>query len=145
MSFGEYIDLETNMADVQNYHIAMSTFYRPITNKVRNMHDIEEYQPSDEKQRRMLKMPLNVVLGASVFFYNLETELIKCTLNYSSQQIAKMKIKTSQVGDNLQSNGDGIIQYTQSQMETLQSSIQSRNLIFFNVLPISRLRNKRTK
>ena len=145
MSFGEYIDLETNIADFDSYHIAMSTFYRPITNKVRNMHDIEEYKPSEEKQRTMLDMPLNVALGATVFFYNLETELLKCILSYSSEQMKKMEVKTSQVEDNSPSNGDGTLQYTQSQMETLQDSIQSRDLTFFNVSPISHLKSKRTK
>ena len=145
MSFGEYIDLETNIADFDSYHIAMSTFYRPITNKVRNMHDIEEYKPSEEKQRIMLDMPLNVALGATVFFYNLETELLKCILSYSKEQMKKMEVKTSQVGDNSPSNGDGTLQYTQSQMETLQSSIQLRDLTFFNVSHISHLKNKRTK
>lgn len=145
MSFGEYIDLETNIADFDSYHIAMGAFYRPITNKVRNMHDIEEYNPSEEKQRVMLDMPLNVALGATVFFYNLETELLRCILSYSKQQMTEMKVKTSQVGDNSPSNGDGILQYTQSQMETLQDSIQSHDLTFFNVLPISHLKSKRTK
>ena len=145
MSFGEYIDLETNIADFDSYHIAMSTFYRPISNKVRNMHDIEEYKPSEEKQRTMLDMPLNVALGATVFFYNLETELLKCILSYSSEQMKKMEFKTSQVEGNSPSNGDGTLQYTQSQMETLQDSIQSRDLTFFNVSPISHLKSKRTK
>ena len=145
MSFGEYIDLETNIADFDSYHIAMSTFYRPITNKVRNMHDIEEYNPSEGKQRTMLDMPLNVALGATVFFYNLETELLKCILSYSSEQMKEMKVKTSQVEDNSPSNGVGTLQYTQSQMETLQDSIQSRDLTFFNVSRISHLKNKRTK
>ena len=145
MSFGEYIDLETNIADFDSYHIAMSTLYRPITNKVRNMHDIEEYKPSEEKQRAMLDMPLNVALGATVFFYNLETELLKCILSYSSEQMKKMEIKTSQVEDNSPSSGDGTLAYTQLQMETLQDSIQSRDLTFFNVSPISHLKSKRTK
>ena len=145
MSFGEYIDLETNIQDFDNYHIAMSTFYRPITNKVRNMHDIEEYKPSEEKQRTMLDMPLNVALGATVFFYNLETELLKCILSYSKQQMKEMKVKTSQHEDNSPSNGDGTLASMQLQMETLQSSIQSRDLTFFNVSPISHLKSKRTK
>ena len=145
MSFGEYIDLETNIQDFDNYHIAMSTFYRPITNKVRNMHDIEEYKPSEEKQRTMLDMPLNVALGATVFFYNLETELLRCILSYSKQQMKKMEIKTFQHEDNSPSNGDGTLASMQLQMETLQSSIQSRDLTFFNVSPISHLKSKRTK
>jgi len=145
MSFGEYIDLETNIQNFDTYHIAMSAFYRPITNKVRNMHDIEEYKPSEEKQRAMLDMPLNVALGATVFFYNLESELLKCILSYSRQQMKKMKVKTSQAEDNSPALGDGTLAYMQSQMETLQSSIQSRDLTFFNVLPISHLKSKRTK
>ena len=145
MSFGEYIDLETNIQDFDNYHIAMSAFYRPIKNKVKHMHSIEDYEPSEEKQRTMLDMPLDVAIGATVFFYNLETELLKCSLSYSRQQMKKMRIKTSQVEDSSQSNGDGILQSMQSQMATLQNSIQSRDLTFFNVSPISHLKSKRTK
>jgi len=145
MSFGEYIDLETNIQNFDTYHIAMSAFYRPITNKVLNMHDIEEYKPTEEKQRAMLNMPLNVALGATVFFYSLESELLKCILSYSRQQMKKMKVKTSQVEDNSPALGDGTLAYMQSQMATLQSSIQSRDLTFFNVSPISHLKSKRTK
>ena len=145
MSFGEYIDLETNLATFDNYHVAMSAFYRPIKNKVKHMHSLEDYEPSEEKQRTMLDMPLDVAIGATVFFYNLETELLRCSLSYSREQVKKMKVQTSQAGDNSPSSGDGILASMQSQMETLQSSIQSRDLTFFNVSPISHLKSKRTK
>ena len=145
MSFGEYIDLETNLATFDNYHVAMSAFYRPIKNKVKHMHSLEDYEPSEEKQRTMLDMPLDVAIGATVFFYNLETELLRCSLSYSREQVKKMKVQTSRVGDSSPSSGDGTLQYMQSQMETLQSSIQSRDLTFFNVSPISHLKSKRTK
>ena len=144
LSFGEYIDLETNLAKWENYHIALSVLYRPITNKVSNMHDIEEYNPNEQKQNLMKLAPLDVAIGATLFFWTLERDLQKAILNYSRIQMKKMK-KTSQQGGNLDALGDGTIQSTLSQMETLLNSNRSQDLTFFNVSPISHTKSKKQK
>ena len=145
LSFGEYIDLETNLAKWEDYHIALSVLYRPITNKVLNMHDIEEYNPNEQKQNLMKLAPLDVAIGATLFFWNLERDLQKAILNYSRKQMKKMKNKTSQQEDNSVSNGVGIIQSTLSQVETLLNSSKSQGLTFFNVSPISLTKSKKQK
>ena len=145
LSFGEYIDLETNLAKWEDYHIALSVLYRPITNKISNMHDIEEYNPSEQKQSLMKLAPLDVAIGATLFFWTLERELQKAILTYSRTQMKKMKNKTSQVGDNLGALGDGIIQSTLSQVETLLNSNRSQDSTFFNVSPISHTKSKKQK
>ncbi len=145
LSFGEYIDLETNLAKWEDYHIALSVLYRPITNKVLNMHDIEEYNPSEQKQNLMKLIPLDVAIGATLFFWTLERDLQRAILTYSRKQMKKMKDKTSQVEDNSVGVGDGIIQSTLSQVETLLKSNRSQNLTFFNVSPISLTKSKKQK
>lgn len=145
LTFGEYIDLETSLAEWDSYHTAMSVLYRPIKDSYKNMYSIEEYDPSEQKQMAMKDMPLSVVLGATVFFYHLERDLLSHTLASSQSLIQKMKTKTSQVGEHSQNSGDGIQAYTRLLQETSQSLEQSRNSTFLNVSPISRSRNRKKK
>ena len=108
------------------------------------MHDIEEYNPNEQKQNLMKLAPLDVAIGATLFFWTLERDLQKAILNYSRRQMKKMK-KTSQQGDNSVSNGDGTIQSTLSQVETLLNSSRSQGLTFFNVSLISLTKSKKQK
>ena len=145
LSFGEYIDLETNLAKWEDYHIALSVLYRPITNKVSNMHDIEEYNPNEQKQNLMKLAPLDVAIGATLFFWTLERDLQRAILTYSRRQMKKTKSKTSQVEDSSDALGGGIIQSTLSQVEMLLNSNRSQDLTFFNVSPISLTKSKKQK
>ena len=47
MTFGEYIDLESNISSVETFHKAMAVMYRPITKKVKDRHEIFEYTGTD--------------------------------------------------------------------------------------------------
>ena len=66
MTFGEYVDLDTTIADWENIHKAMGVLYRPITTKRKNQYLIEAYESFDKYE--MKQMPLNIVLGSLVFF-----------------------------------------------------------------------------
>ena len=68
MSFGEYIDLESNITNVQTFHKAMAVMYRPITKRIKDKYEIFEYKGSDEFSDIMKFAPLDVVMGATVFF-----------------------------------------------------------------------------
>ena len=66
----------------------------------------------------MKNMPLDVVLGALVFFWNLKSELLKHILNYlQNQQDVKLP---QHLTASLQS-GDGFNLFTDSVMETLET------------------------
>ena len=66
MSFGEYIDLDTYMADWQNMHKAMSVLFRPIKYKKKEQYLIEDYESAENYDLK--NMSLDIVFGALVFF-----------------------------------------------------------------------------
>lgn len=105
MSTGEYMDLDTYITDWDTMHNAMAVLYRPITNKMGNKYQIEEYKGSITYADVMRHAPLDVVLGAMVFFYNLGNDLLKSTVNYleGNQEVQNILTK-----HNLENVGDGI-------------------------------------
>ena len=131
ISFGEYIDLESNIIDVQSFHKAMAVMYRPITSQKGDKYTIEKYNGTANYADLMKYAPLDVVLPASVFFWSLGNELLTATLSYLEKQMTK-KAKTILAKQlNLESNGDGINQYINSLKETLQSlkELQERDFL----------------
>lgn len=107
ISLGEYIDLDKNFNDWDNMHKTMSILYRPIKIKKGSRYQIEEYNGTDEAVK-MKEMPLDVVFGALVFFYNLEKELLKITLSYLQKEAGESM--TSLQKRVLDQSGDGISQ-----------------------------------
>lgn len=105
MSTGEYMDLDTYITDWDTMHNAMAVLYRPITNKMGNKYQIEEYKGSITYAEVMRHAPLDVVLGAMVFFYNLGNDLLKSTINYLEKNQEVQDILTKH---NLENVGDGI-------------------------------------
>lgn len=78
----------------------------------------------------MKHAPLDVVLGAVVFFYHLGNELLKSTLNYlpENQQIMDIAKK-----HNLGKDGDGIALSMLSLKEMLDDLMKFQNFQFINV------------
>jgi len=104
ITLGEYIDLDTYLSDWPNMHKAMNVLYRPITNKKQHRYLIEDYKKNDYSD--LLKtMPLNIALGSLVFFWNLNSELLKIILNYLNQETSKMSMEQRQI---LEESGGGI-------------------------------------
>lgn len=104
MTLGEYIDLDENFIDWDTMHKAMAVLYRPVSFKKGNRYQIEDYNGL-EGAEIMKQMPLNIVMGCMFFFYNLNNELLKTTLNYLSQEIPK-QLTTEQL-QTLEKSGDG--------------------------------------
>ena len=118
MSFGEYVDLDTYISDNDNLHRAMNVLYRPIEMKQGNRYIIKEYDPNTFEDAK--QFPLDAVLGAVVFFYNLGKDLSKVILNSLSKQ-----------------NEDNLAQYLISQpngvgtivsMDSLRGILQGLNI-----------------
>ena len=105
MSTGEYMDLDTYITEWDTMHNAMAVLYRPITNKLGNKYQIEEYKGSVTYADVMRHAPLDVVLGAMVFFYTLGNDLLKSTINYLEGNQELQNILTKH---NLENAGDGI-------------------------------------
>lgn len=107
MSFGEYIDLETNIGEWDNMHKAMAVMFRPITNTKGDKYDIEPYEGTATYSEVMQYAPLDVVMGAMVFFYNLSNELLMATLHSLEMEGVKM---ATQKKNSLTKDGVGINQ-----------------------------------
>jgi hypothetical protein len=130
ISFGEYTDLDTYISDWDNMHKAMAVLYRPIKKEGLNgSYEIEKYNGSVTYSDVMKHAPLNVVLGANVFFYNLGNELLNSTMNYLESQKEVMNILQEV---NLQPDGDGIVQSMLSLKETLQDLMPPPNYRLYN-------------
>lgn len=115
ITLGEYTDLDNYISDWDNMHKAMAVLYRPITKKVLNNYLIKEYNGSHEYSELMKSMPLDVVLSATVFFFNLLAELLKYTANYleTDKEFQDLLKK-----HNSELNGDGILAITHLLKET---------------------------
>jgi hypothetical protein len=146
MTFGEYIDLESNISNVETFHKAMAVMYRPITKKVKDRYEIFEYKGTDEFSEVMKYAPLNVVLGATVFFSTLGSDLVQHTLTSLETEIKKNpKIMTLAKERNLINDGDGTIQSMRFLRETLQSLMKLPDWELESVLPISLTKDKNEK
>ena len=118
MTLGEYVDLDENFTDWDSMHKAMAVLFRPVTIKKGDRYQIEDYDGL-EKAEQMKKMPLDVVMGAMVFFYRLNNELLKTTLNFLEQEVGKEM--TTQQLQHLEKNGVGI----KASMELLKEMLPS--------------------
>ncbi len=123
MTLGEYIDLDTYLGDWDNMNKAMNVLYRPITQKNKNKYSIEEYKESDNSNL-LNDMPLDVVMGSLVFFWNLNNELLQTTLRYLNKEAKKMNMEQRLV---LEENGVGYPLYTVSHKKMLPDLTMLQN------------------
>ncbi len=114
LTLGEYIDVDTYIADWENMEKTMNVLYRPIENKLKDRYSIKEYNV--DTSENLLAMPMDAVLSSIFFLWNLGIDLSKTILNYSEMG-EEMNLTHQQI---LAENGDGISQYTHSLMEILQ-------------------------
>ena len=113
MSFGEYIDLDTYIGDMDNIHRAMGVLYRPIKLKDKQKYLIEDYK--GEESEKMKNMPMDAVLSSIIFFYNLGMDLSKAMLNFLNEE--EMDLVQQQI---LEESGDGINRFSDSLKEILE-------------------------
>jgi hypothetical protein len=89
ITYGENKDLTTYLNDFDNMNKAMAVMYRPIIHEQRGKYLIEDYEGSSRYSEVMKQAPLSVVLGATVFFYNLTNGLLKAIPNYLEEDLQK--------------------------------------------------------
>ena len=118
MSFGEYVDLDTFIGDNDNLHRAVNVLYRPIEHRQGNRYTIKEYDPNNSEIAK--DMPLDAVLGAVVFFYNLGKDLSLVMLN----SLDKKNEQTLAEYLTSQPNGGGTI----ASMDYLTEMLQNLNI-----------------
>jgi hypothetical protein len=130
ITLGEFVDLESYIGDWQQMHKAMAILYRPITFRKNDFYLIEDYEGSDKYSEIMKDAPVNVALGAIVFFYRLGNALSDYLIHSLTQWMKEDK----DLRDHLEQNGDGISQYTQSLKEISQNLKTLQNYRLPNVL-----------
>ena len=109
ISFGEYVDLEHHFQNWSTYHKAMAVMFRPIKEKHGDKYTIVDYEPNEDMQELMKFAPLDVAISASVFFWNLGSELLSLTMNYLQNEVTKMTHSlNTQKEANLHDAGTGI-------------------------------------
>ena len=101
MSFGEYIDLDSYLSDMQQLHKTVGVLYRPIVKEKGDLYEIEPYKGTDG----YADFPLDVALGATLFFYRLSNKLLRDTPT-SSQEGVKKSISLPPL--TLAGSGDGM-------------------------------------
>ncbi len=116
ITYGENKDVTSYINEWGNMHKAMAVLFRPIKQKQGHKYLIEEYEGSHKYSEVMKQMPLSVVLGAMVFFYNLTNELLNYIPNYLEKEVAKEQT----IGQISQENGEAIQNYIHLLKETLQ-------------------------
>lgn len=123
MSFGEFIDLETNFSDWQNAHKTMSVLFRPIIQSKKEFYLIDDYAGTRRYSDVMLDMPVNVAMGAMVFFYRLGSKLPLLTMDYLQRTLKKEGVP-QRLKPILGENGDGIKVYTRYLKEMSEESMR---------------------
>ena len=131
MTFGEYVDLENFISDWDSMHKAMAVLYRPIKYNNNGKYLIEDYDGSDRYWEVMKDAPVNVSLGAMVFFYRLGKKLCKYTMDSLLLQQSQKQDSTQE--KDLERNGDGINQFMLSLEKTYQELVKSQRFHYTNV------------
>lgn len=106
---GEFIDLENYLGDVETLHQAMAVLFRPIKSKVKDLYTIQEYESSYQYAEVMKYMPLDIALGAMVFFWTLHKDCVNALADYIQNEVEQ----SEQAKQVLERNGVGISQFTQ--------------------------------
>ena len=102
MSFGEYIDLDSYLSDMQQLHKTVGVLYRPIVKEKGDLYEIEPYKGTDG----YADFPLDVALGATLFFYRLSNKLLRDTPT-SSEGVVKKSISLPPLTS--VESGDGMV------------------------------------
>jgi len=132
ISLGEFTDLDNYFGKMDKLHNAMAVLYRPIIDKFRDKYSIQDYNGSITYCDVMKSMPMDVVFGAMVFFYNLSNELLISSLNYLEEN---PQVKALIDKHNSELSGDGIHLSMLSLKLMLEDLMKFQN---FNLLQHSR-------
>jgi hypothetical protein len=124
ISFGEYIDAEKYLSDWSTMNNAMAVLYRPVVKRKDEKYTIEDYQTSATYAEVMKAMPLNVALGAQVFFWNLKRDLLLATMDYLAEELTEIPQEIIAQHLSLPKDGGGINQYINSLKEMLEDLTQ---------------------
>ena len=127
ITYGENKDVTSNINDWQKMNRAMAVLYRPITLSKGGKYLIEDYKGTRLTSEVMLQMPLSVVMGSMVFFWDLTNDCLNSIPNYIEKQMQAMS------KSNLEKNGEAIKKYTHLLRETLKDLTTLQHFPYTNV------------
>lgn len=127
LTLGEYIDLDTFIGDWDNMEKAMNVLYRPVIVKLKEKYSIEDY--NIDTSNDVLDMPMDAVMSAIFFLWNLGLELSQVMMNSLEQE--ETTALTQYL--NSQKSGVGINQFMDSLKETSQNLTRLRLKTYSNV------------
>ena len=118
MSLGEYIDLDTHIGNWDKILIAMNVLFRPIDKKIGEKYTIKEYDITTKE--KLKEMPIDIVLGAVFFLYNLGMDLSRTMIIYLEEH----QKDTSAHRQILQTNMDGIKHFSQDSLKVILDDLK---------------------
>lgn len=132
ITFGEYIDLDSYITPQEEGQVLheeafkfMATLYRPITEEVKGLYQIEPYNDSSDSWRVFKEhCKADVYLGAVSFFLTLKQDLLIALKRYL--QVASQEIQAKQAQD-LAVIGDGLEALTAWLKEMSLNTTQSQH------------------
>jgi hypothetical protein len=119
ITYGENKDLMQYLGDWKTMHLAMSVLFRPITQTLRSTYSIEKYKGTKEHRDVMQHMPLDIVLGAQLFFYSLTEDLLRAIPNYL-ERVVRNSSKEQMQDQSIKQTGEAMMKYSASLRETLE-------------------------
>ena len=128
ITFGENLDLNNYLGDWGQMHKAMSVLYRPVTSRLKDRYLIEEYESSRKYSEMMKQIPVQVTIGAMLFFYRLMNDLLNCFQKYLNQVATQPEVNKV-----LQNNGETMRNYIKSVKATSEDLKQLLNINFLRV------------
>jgi len=88
----EFVDFSLYpVNEIENLHKLMAILFRPIVKEDnKGNYIITDYRGTEDFAEVMKQMPMSIVDGALVFFYNLAKELQVSTQKYFNQELARV-------------------------------------------------------
>jgi hypothetical protein len=128
MTYGEFVDLDSWLTDTASLHQAMSVLYRPVIEEAGHRYKIQDYQANADGEH-MKQMPMDVAMGALLFFWRLGNELLNAILTSSEVD----QIMNTLPSHNSESGGDGIKRSIHSLKEMCEDLMRSHDYPSINV------------
>ena len=138
ITYGEFVDLDSYMSDTQNLHKTMAVLYRPVIQKSGKRYEIEPYESATKYCDLMKDAPMDVVIGAILFFWTLGKELLMATLTSLENHKA---LRSTRPKANSQDDGVGTPLSIPLLKVMLDDLTRLEDYPFINVLPSSPLKN----
>lgn len=103
ISLGEHATIDTCLGKDELTELMLSVMYRPIKRKAAEYYEIELYTGDESLAENFKDVPMNIVRGATVFFWTLFKELLNNTLSSipKKAEMEKMDLESAGVGINL--------------------------------------------